>query len=296
MKVLLNGHIQDARAAVVSVFDHGFLYGDGVYETVRAYDYRISHWPEHYHRLKESARCLALRCPWSRYELEQWVIQLLRANHKPDAAVRISISRGPGALGLDPGLCSRPNMVMLLHPDRPVERWRRRGVSVGIVQTRRNHPLCLDPRIKANNALNTILAKMEGKRLGVFESILLNLDGYLTEGTTTNLFFVRRKTLYTPSLACGLLEGVTRGALIHIARKNGFKVLEGAYQPNDLARADEIFLSSTTLEIMPVQRVVQALSRGPKTIWRGPVGPVMSRLYQLFCEHRRHQLTKKVLR
>jgi branched-chain amino acid aminotransferase len=255
MKIILDGRLMDARQARVSVFDHGFLYGDGIYETVRAYDYRVFHWPEHYRRLKQSAHRIQLKCPWSKSWLLRGIEQVLRANRAPGGSVRISISRGPGPLGLDPALCPKPTLVMLLHPERPIEKFRRAGVSLGIPQIRRNHPRCLDPQIKSNNSLNTILAKVEGKAMHVFETVLLNLDGYLTEGTTSNIFFVKKGDVLTPALSCGLLEGVTREAVIRLARAAGYNVREGRFTPRDLQTADEVFLSSTTLEIMPVTRV-----------------------------------------
>ncbi len=277
MKVFFQDRIIDEKSARVSIFDHGFLYGDGIYETVRANDYRIFHWPAHYRRLKQSARRIALKCPWSSRFLLRGAIAVLKANKSPQGSVRITVGRGPGPLGLDPTLCPKPTLAMLLHPPRPVERLRNNGISIGIPKIRRNHPQCLDPQIKSNNSLNTILAKMEAKRMGVFEAVLLNLDGHLTEGTTTNIFFVRRGRIYTPALSCGLLEGVTRGALIRLARRAKYRVQEGHYTLSDLRRADEIFLTSTTLEIVPVTRVA-----APNTVWRGRPGPATRRLYGLF--------------
>jgi branched-chain amino acid aminotransferase len=280
MKVYLNGRMMDARRAKVSVFDHSFLYGDGIYETVRAYDYRVFHWAEHYRRLKRSARGIGLASPWSSRFLLDGIVRVLKANRAPEGSVRISMSRGPGPLGLDPSLCPKPTLVMLLHPARPMEALRRTGVSIGIPGVRRNHPRCLDPRIKSNNALNTILAKREAKPLGAFEAVLLNLDGALTEGTTSNIFFVKGNRLCTPALSCGLLEGVTRGAVIALARRAGLKVREGRYTPEDLRQADEVFLSSTTLEIMPVTTLRSG--RRPHQVGDGRPGPVTRRLQDLF--------------
>ena len=280
MKIILDGHLVDARQARVSVFDHGFLYGDGIYETVRAYNYKVFHWPEHFRRLKQSARRIQLKCPWSSRRLLNDIVRVLRANRASPGSVRISISRGPGPLGLDPALCPKPTLVMLLHPERPVEALRQTGVSVGITEVRRNHPRCLDPQIKSNNSLNTILAKMEGKAMRVFESVLLNLDGFLTEGTTSNIFFVRKDEIFTPALSCGLLEGITRDAVIHLSLKAGRKVHEGRYAPTDLLRADEVFLSSTTLEIMPVTRL--RVQRKNRAIGNGQPGPVTRELQRSF--------------
>jgi branched-chain amino acid aminotransferase len=277
VKVFLQNRIVEAKKAHVSVFDHGFLYGDGIYETVQAYRGRVFHWPEHFRRLKQSARRVALRCPWSSPTLLKGIHAVLRANHLKVGSVRITVSRGPGPLGLDPRVCPKPTLAMLLHPARPVAKLWKTGVSIGIPKVRRNHPLCLDPQIKSNNSLNTILAKMEGTRMGVFETVLLNLDGCLTEGTTSNIFFVRGGQLFTPALSCGLLEGVTRGVVIKLARHAKLKVHEGRYTLKDLRRADEIFLTSTTLEVVPVVKVVSGSTR-----WSLGPGPMTRTLHAHF--------------
>jgi branched-chain amino acid aminotransferase len=280
--VWLNNRLINSKDAKVSVFDHGFLYGDGIYETVHAYGYRIFHWPEHYRRLLQSARRIALKCPWTSRVLEQRMVQVLKANREPDASVRITIARGPGPLGLDPKLCPQPTLVLLLHPKRDVERYQREGISIGITKVRRNHPATLDPQIKSNNSLNTILAKMEGDKMGVFEAVLLNLDGFLTEGTTSNIFFVKRNQLFTPALDCGLLAGITRETVIRLAKKNGLRVHEGRYTLRDLQQADEVFLSSTTLEIAPVIRVKLAGKTRLHPIGSGHPGAVTRRIQALF--------------
>ena len=273
MKVWLNDRLREAVDAHVSVFDHGFLYGDGIYETVHAYNYRVFHWPDHYQRLLHSARRIELKCPWSARILEQRIVQVLKANKEPDASVRITVARGPGPLGLNPYVCPEPTLVMMLHPKRDLSRYQREGISIGITRVRRNPPEALDPQIKSNNSLNTILARMEAEKMKVFEAVLLNLEGYLTEGTTSNIFFIKRRALYTPSRACGLLEGVTRAAVIRLAKKAGYKVVEGKFKPKDLITADEAFLSSTTLEIAPIVSVRLAGSSKAHRIQQGKPGP-----------------------
>lgn len=279
MKVWLNTGLADARRASVSVFDHGFLYGDGIYETVKAYGYNVFHWPEHYKRLKQSAQRLSLKCPWSSDYLLKAIRRLLRANHAPDASVRITVARGPGPLGLDPRVCPKPTLVMLLHPTRPLARIWKQGISIGIPRIRRNHPLCLDPQIKSNNSLNTILAKIEGNQMGVFETVLTNLEGYLTEGTTSNIFFVKNGVLYTPALSCGLLEGVTRGYVLRLARRHRIPVAEGRYTPKELLKADEVFLSSTTLEIAPVVKLKFTTQKIIHRIGAGRPGPLTQKIH-----------------
>lgn len=282
MKIFLDGRLVNAKNARVSVYDHGFLYGDGIYETVHAYRYKTFHWPEHDRRLRESARRIRLKCPWSSAYLLQAIQKVLRANRQPNASVRITVSRGPGPLGLDPSVCPKPTLVMLLHPERPLAKIWREGVSIGIPRIRRNHPACLDPQIKSNNSLNTILAKTEAKAMGVFEAVLLNLDGHLTEGTTSNIFLVKNREIFTPALSCGLLEGVTRGIVMRLARRAGYKVREGRYTLRDLRKADEIFLTSTTLEIVPVIKVVHWVGGLPTVSWKAKAGPLTRHLQARF--------------
>ncbi len=286
--IWINDRLVDARSARVSAFDHGFLYGDGVYETVHAYGYQIFHWPDHYRRFLNSASRIALRCPWAGRALERAVVKLLKANRQPNASVRITLARGPGPLGLDPSVCKTPTLVMMLHPHRDVERYQREGVSIGITQVRRNPPEALDPQIKSISSLNTIQAKMEANAMGVFEAILLNLKGELTEGTTSNIFFVKQGQLYTPSLACGLLPGITRGVVLKLAKLHEIPAHEGRYRPLDLLKAEEVFLTSTTLEVVPVVLLKSAGSSRAHPLGRGLSKPITRRLQQLFQDYVHH--------
>ncbi len=279
-KVWLNNRLLPASRAAVSVFDHGFLYGDGIYETVHAYGGRIFHWATHFKRLHQSARLIGLQVPWSSRALEMAIHRVLQANHRPNGSVRITVTRGPGALGLNPALCPKPTLVMQLHPDRILDPYWEKGVTIGIPKVRRNPKEALNPQIKATSSLNTILARMEAEKMRVFEVVLLNIQGYLTEGTTSNIFWVRKGVLYTPALSNGLLEGVTRSAVLSLARKTKVAVREGNYRASDLSQANECFLSSTTMEIMPVIRIVSA--GRSKTIHDGVPGPMTRRLQALF--------------
>ncbi len=272
MIVFLNGRFLPASQARVSIFDHSFLYGDGLYETVRVDEGRVCDWPAHYRRLKTSAQSLALAIPWSSAYLEKTARSLARANRQTSVTIRVTISRGPGPLGLDPTLCPRPTLAMQPHPQRPLEKLWREGVSVMIARVRRNPPECLDPSIKSNSALNTVMAKKEAQKAGAFEALMLNLDGYLTEGTITNLFFVKKGKLFTPALTCGLLAGVARARVIRLARKMNRPVQEGRYTPLDLKKANEIFLTSSTLRVVPVVRV--------HSLWTGRLGP-LTRFFQV---------------
>ncbi len=258
MKVFLNGRLVEERAAKVSVFDHGFLYGDGVYETVRVVDGQLFLWPEHFRRLRESARRIELALPWGQRTLATAIRRTLRANRLADGSARLTVSRGPGPLGLNPRLCRRPTLTILVHPPRPIDDWRRRGMTIALVRVRRNAPQALDPRIKSNNSLNTILARLEANRWKTDEGILLNLDGYLAEGTISNLFWIQGRSLFTPALSCGLLEGVTRDLVLRLASKAGLVKREGRFKPAALRRADEIFLTNASWDVMPVTRVIDA--------------------------------------
>src|SRR5512144_230083 len=219
MLVYLDGHFVAREKALVSVFDHGFLYGDGIYETMRAYEGRLFLLRKHLARLKRSAAAISLKLPLSPGAIADALNESLAVNRLKDAYVRLHISRGPGEIGLDPALCSAPTIVIAAKPfhDYPAEYYER-GVNVSVVKTRRNHPLALPPAIKGTNFLNNILAKIESVRAGAYEGIMLNWEGFVAEGTICNVFMVKSGTLLTPALSIGILEGVTRGLVLDLAR------------------------------------------------------------------------------
>jgi branched-chain amino acid aminotransferase len=254
--IFLNNRLVNEKRALISVFDHGFLYGDGIYETLRVYKGVVFMIDEHLKRLQRSASMIRLNMPLSNDMIRMAIYKTIKANRLSDAVVRISISRGKGALGLDPGLCPEPTFVIIAYPFKghPTINYQK-GVRVVIVRTKRNYRNALDPRIKSLNFLNNILAKIEAKEKGVFEAIMLNYRGYIAEGTISNVFFISNGTLCTPAVDVGILDGITRRLIIEIARENGVKVKEGRFRPDDLYRADEVFISSTTMELMPVTRV-----------------------------------------
>jgi branched-chain amino acid aminotransferase len=282
MKVWFQNRLLDARQARLSVFDHSFLYGDGIYETLQAYDYRLFRWEDHFRRFTQSAQLLGLGCPWSSRALQQAAQRVLKANHQPGATLRITLSRGEGPLGLDPRNCPRPLLVIALHSARPVDR--ERGLCAALVDLRRTPPESMDPRIKSNNGINQILARLEAQQMGAAEGIFLNLQGYVTEGTVSNIFFVKRGTLYTPQASCGLLEGITRKVVLELARKGRFPLKEGAYRPAQLLAADEVFLTNSSWELMPVTEWVYR--RGGqirrKKVSHGHRGPVTRELHGQF--------------
>ncbi len=275
LKLLLNNRLCDAAKARVSVFDHGFLYGDGIYETVRAYNYRVFRWGEHFERFHGSARALGLKIPSSKSRLFQGVIKVLRANKLSEGVLRISLSRGRGPLGLSPTACQNPTLLIQTHPARNVEMLRTTGVTVSLVKIRRNPAQSQAPGLKALSALNLVCAKMEAEVLQSFEGIMLNLDGHLTEGTSSNLFFFKRGVLYTPAPECGLLLGITRQVVIELARRSRIPLREGRYTFRQLTQADEVFLTSSGLEIMPVvgYQTQKRRSTGGTKIANGFPGP-----------------------
>jgi branched-chain amino acid aminotransferase len=256
MLVYVNGRFLPKDEAQISVFDHGFLYGDGIYETLRSYNGKIFLLQKHLARLKQSAEAIALTLPLSLDELGDALRESITVNKLQDAYIRIQISRGPGDIGLDPALCPAPTTVIVTKPfhDYPREHYEN-GVSLSVVQTRRNHPLALSPAIKSTNFLNNILAKIESLRAGAYEGIMLNWKGYVAEGTISNIFIARRGVITTPGLDAGILEGVTRDLVLHLARTSGIKTRESLIRPKDLLHADECFITNTTIEVMPVASI-----------------------------------------
>ncbi len=253
MLVYLNGRFVPKDEAKISVFDHGFLYGDGIYETLRSYDGRLFMLERHLERLAHSAAAISLALPMSLDRIGDALNASLNKNMLKDAYVRLHISRGPGEIGLDPALCPEPTMVIAARQfkDYPPEHFER-GVSIAIVKTRRNHPLALDPSVKATNFLNNILAKIEAIKAGAYEAVMLNWEGYVAEGSISNIFIVKNNAVITPALGVGILEGVTRGFVLELARRESMRTEETAFPPKKLYDADECFITNTTMEVMPV--------------------------------------------
>ena len=260
MWIYLNDKFVPQADAMVSVFDHGFLYGDGVYETIRSYGSRIFMRDHHLARLYRSAEAIGLTIP---IPLHHWPNLLHESmtrndvgNSRQDAYLRITISRGAGDIGLDPALCPTPTVVIMTKPlTTPPRSLYEQGVALIIATTRRNLPSALSPQIKATNFLNNILAKREAIAAGVFDSIFLNWEQHLTECTVSNLFFVTDGCLRTPAVDCGILDGITRDIVIQLARELQIPVEEGHFTPNQLYHATECFLTNTSMEIMPVASV-----------------------------------------
>lgn len=243
MQIFLNDRMVPEHEAVVSVFDHGFLYGDGIYETMRAYDGKVFMLGRHIERLGRSAGLIRLQIPEAQV-ITDAVYSALQANGLESAYIRVSVSRGKGPVGLDPALCPLPTFVVIAeefkgHPDELYAK----GVKLIIARTRRNLIAALDPKIKSLNFLNNILAKIEAKERNAYEAIMLNADGFIAEGTVCNIFFVRDGVLCTPSAEVGVLDGITRELVIGLAEKDGIPVEEGRYLPEDIFRAAEVFFT-----------------------------------------------------
>jgi branched-chain amino acid aminotransferase len=255
MYIFLNDRIVPASDAVVSVYDHGFLYGDGVYETMRAYRGIAFMMERHLERLGRSASLIRLRTPGER-AIGEAVHETLAANDLSEAYVRITLSRGKGPIGLDPDLCKDPTFVVVAEMFREYPpSFYEKGLKAIVARTRRNLRDALDPRIKSLNFLNNILARVEAKDRGADEAFMLSSEGFLTEGTVCNIFFVRHGTLCTPSVDAGILDGITREIVIGLAKRDGIIVEEGLFRPDDLLQADEVFFTNTTAEVMPIGRV-----------------------------------------
>ncbi|HYO25065.1 MAG TPA: branched-chain-amino-acid transaminase [Lacipirellulaceae bacterium] len=276
-QVYVGGQLVPKEQATVSVFDHGLLYGDGVFEGLRSYSGKVFRLAEHVERLYESARAIRLEIPISQAEMGQAINDTVAANGISDGYIRALVTRGAGTLGLDPNRCSNPQVIIIadaiaLYPHEFYDS----GLEIITSSVIRNHPAALSPRIKSLNYLNNILAKIEGLKAGCVEALMLNHKGELAECTGDNIFLVKRGRLLTPPLDAGILEGVTRNAVIEIARAAGIEVAEPALTKHDVYIADECFLTGTAAEIIPVVRV------DDRFIGDGKPGPVTRDLTKRF--------------
>jgi len=275
--IYLNGEYVTKENAKVSVFDHGFLYGDGIFEGIRIYGGNIFRLKEHLDRLYDSAKSIDLKIPLSYQEMQDAVVETVRKNNMRDGYIRLVVSRGPGDLGLDPLRCPRPWVIIIVEELSiyPEEAYRN-GLRTVSVSTRRNIPDALNPKIKSLNYLNNILAKIQANLAGVGESIMLNAQGYVTEGTSDNIFIVKKGVVYTPPTYVGALEGITRGTIIELCRKLGYPLKEEPFSLHDVYIADEVFFTGTAAEVIAVREV------DGRIIGAGKAGPVTSHLLQEF--------------
>lgn len=271
--VYIDGEFYEKNEAKVSVFDHGLLYGDGVFEGIRAYNGRVFKLDEHIERLYESAKAILLDIDLSRDEMKKVVCDSCAKNNIRDGYIRLVITRGVGDLGLNPYLCKKASVICIaatiqLYPHELYEK----GMKIVTVPTARNYHDALNPRIKSLNYLNNIMAKIEAIQAGVPEAIMLNTQGYVAECTGDNLFLIKKGKLITPSIASGALEGITRNAVIEIAKKRGIEVVEDFVTRFEVYNAEECFLTGTAAELIPV---IQVDSR---VIGNGHVGTVFQEL------------------
>jgi branched-chain amino acid aminotransferase len=279
-KVYIGGKLFEKADAKISVFDHGLLYGDGVFEGIRAYSGRVFRLPAHIDRLYDSARSIQLTIPMSKASMAEAVVSTLQANSLVDAYIRLIVTRGAGSLGLDPRKTTDPQVIVItdsisLYPPELYQH----GLKIITAGTMRNHPSALNPRIKSLNYLNSILAKIEGTNAGCLEALMLNHKGEVSECTGDNIFVVRKGELHTPSIDAGILEGITREAVIELARAAGYKVVERTMDRHDIYTADECFLTGTAAEVIPVVELDGRL------IGDGKPGPVTNDLYKRFHAH-----------
>jgi branched-chain amino acid aminotransferase len=256
MKIFVDGKYYDERTAKVSVFDHGLLYGDGIFEGIRIYNGRVFRLKEHIDRLFCSAKAILLQMPLSHAELVKATVETCRKNKLRDGYIRLVVTRGVGNLGLNPRSCKKPSVIIIADKIQvyPAELYAR-GMDIVTVPTVRNLHSALNPAVKSLNYLNNIMAKIEANNAGVEEAVMLNAEGFVSECTADNLFIVRNGELFTPPLSAGALYGITRQTVIELAQAAGWKVSEPNLTRYDLFIADECFLTGTGAEIMPVVKI-----------------------------------------
>ncbi|MCP4270186.1 MAG: branched-chain-amino-acid transaminase [Candidatus Brocadiaceae bacterium] len=255
-KVYINGKLYAKDEARVSVFDHGFLYGDGVFEGIRCYNGNVFKLAEHVDRLYDSAKSISLEINLTKDELKDAVIDTLNANNLKDSYIRLIVTRGVGKLGLDPFNCTESQLVIITDTIQLYSREQyEKGLDAIIVKTIRNHSKALNPTVKSMNYLNNILAKIECINASAAEGVMLNADGCVAECTGDNIFIVKNSEIFTPPASAGILIGITRNVVIELANKAGITVREEQMTPDDLYNADECFLTGTAAEIIPVATI-----------------------------------------
>ncbi|HJQ81446.1 MAG TPA: branched-chain-amino-acid transaminase [Lacipirellulaceae bacterium] len=278
-QVYISGKFVPQEEAKISVFDHGLLYGDGVFEGIRSYGGKVFRLRQHIARLYESAKAIWLEIPLPQDAMCDAVNEAVRVNKIDDGYIRLVVTRGAGTLGLDPNRCSNPQVIIIadaisLYPKELYEK----GLEIVTVSVQRTHPAALNPRVKSLNYLNNILAKIEGLQAGCIEALMLNHKGEVAECTGDNIFLVRGGVLFTPPLDAGILAGVTRDAVIELARGTGIDVGEIALTKHDVYIADECFLTGTAAEVIPVVKV------DSRAIGSGKPGPITRDLEKRFRE------------
>ena len=282
MKIWFDGKLVSKEEAKISVFDHGVLYGDGVFEGIRFYGRRIFRFEDHIQRLFDSAHAIMIKMPWSADEVRGFVMDTVRANDLDDGYIRLVVTRGVGGLGLNPELCERPSMFIIvstvnLYPPEQYER----GMKLVTCATRRTAPAALMPQVKSLNYLNNVLAKAEAMQAGALEGIMLNEQGYIAECTGDNLFVVRDGKLLTPPISDGALDGITRRVVLELAEQAGIASGSRSLTRYDVFTADECFLTGSAAELVPV------ISLDGRVIGGNCPGPLTAQMMRAFYEHTR---------
>jgi len=277
MKIYLNDQLVDADAAKVSVFDHGLLYGDGIFEGISLYDGCVFKLDAHLERLEYSAKAIMLKMPWSRQEIADAVCETCRANGLQNGYIRLVVTRGVGSIGLSIKNCDQPQLIIIadtiqLYPQEFYEN----GLKIITVPTRRCNPAALPPAVKSLNYLNNILAKIEAQHLGYHEAIMLNDQGYVAECTGDNIFVIHKGELITPAASAGALKGITRDTALAIADELGIPWREANLTRYDVWVADELFLTGTAAEIIPIVEV------DARPIGKGQPGPITAKFLECF--------------
>jgi len=277
--IYIDGEYYPESKAKISVFDHGLLYGDGVFEGIRAYDGYVLKLDEHITRLCESAKAIDLEIPISKGEFKEAILETIRKNNLKDSYIRVVVTRGQGDLGLDPRKCPKPTIIIIASYLPPL--FEGMNATAIVSSTRRNAITALNPMIKSLNYLNNILAKIEANKAGVDEAIMLNQNGTIAEGTGDNLFIVKDGKILTPPPMSAILMGITRGIVLRLAKEEGIEVAERELVFHELITADEAFLTGTAAEVAPLVEV------NGKKIGDGKPGPITSKLVEKFKKIRK---------
>jgi len=275
--IYVNGQFVEKEKAVISIFDHGFLYGDGVFEGIRVYEGNVFKLDEHINRLYESAHSIMLSIPHSKEEMQKIIVDTICKNQLSSAYIRVVVSRGAGDLGLDPRNCSNPTVIVIAEAlSIYSEELYIKGLRLASVVNRRSSPDVLNPQIKSLNYLNNILVKLSSVQSDADEALILNKEGYVTEGSADNIFIVKNGIIKTPPVYLGVLEGITRNTIIKIAKERNYSVEETPFTLHDVYVADEVFLTGTAAEVIPVVTVDE------RTIGTGLPGDVTKDLLKAF--------------
>ncbi len=287
-QVYIDGRWVNSEDAKISVFDHGLLYGDGVFEGIRAYEGHVFKLKEHMDRLSESADLISLKLPFAKEQIGKIVQEAVQKNELKDAYIRLLVTRGKGDLGLDPRKCPKPSLIVIvdklaLFPEQSYKE----GLQAIVAKTVRNIPEALNPIIKSMNYLNNIIAKIEANKKNVPEAIMLNSGGYVAECTGDNVFFVKGNMVVTPPVAAGVLDGITRRTVMALIKaKTIYRMKEMYFRPSTMLGADEVFFTGTAAEVIPVTKI------DSRVIGKGTPGPVTASLMNLFRTHIQEEIQK----